>query len=300
MTQKPLLLLFLFLLASAPAALAEPPHRITIDGKFSDWASVPVHTDPAHNEHDTDHTGRHDRPDHVEHADVDILEYKFTHDADNLYAYFKTRGVIGRTQRAGPGKTAGQFYAIIALNVDGDDRSGYWLHEGGYYPTSRGYDVNAEMEWYDGHFNLGDYLNHGCRNERELTQAFLDQSAGAYKKGKDGPYRPGFVRLAPGTYSRYTQWVYHANDTITFVRDKYRRQEGIIKGALSADGHELEMAVPMKGFLKDPAGKPLVALGRRLTVSFSLEASGELAAGGRWASNTAAPIKNYRLEPPRK
>jgi hypothetical protein len=299
MRQRWLVPALLLTLAARPAA-AEPPHRITIDGKFDDWAGVPVHTDPAHNEHDTDHTGRHDRPAHVEHADVDILEYKFTHDADKLYAYFKSRGVIGRTQRAGPGKTAGQFYAILALDVDGDDRTGYWLHEGGYFPTGRGYDVNAEIEWYDGHFNVGDYLNHGCRNERELAQAFLDQSAGAYKKAKDGPYRPGFVRLAPGTYRHYTQWVYHANDTISFVRDKCPRQEGIIKGALSADGHELEMAIPMKGFLKDPAGKPLVALGRRLTVSLSLEASGELAAGRRWASNTAAPIKSYRLEAPRK
>src|SRR6516225_930863 len=73
----------------------EPPHRITIDGRFADWADVPAHTDPPNNEHDTDHRGRDDTPRHVDHPDVDILEYKFTHDAENLYAYFKARGVIG-------------------------------------------------------------------------------------------------------------------------------------------------------------------------------------------------------------
>src|SRR6516225_8506304 len=84
-------------IATLPAAPQKPGPRITIDGKFADWAGVPAHADPANNEHDTDHKGRHDKPKHVDHPDVDILEYKLTHDVDNLYAYFKARGVIGRT-----------------------------------------------------------------------------------------------------------------------------------------------------------------------------------------------------------
>jgi hypothetical protein len=278
-------------------ARAEPVRHIVIDGNFQDWAKVPAYTDPSGNEHDTDHKGRSDIPKHADHADVDLLEYKFAHDAENLYAYFKVRGVIGRTQKAGPGKEAGRYYAILALDVDGDEKTGYWLHEGGYYPTSRGYDVNAEIEWYNGRLNAGYYLNHACRNPQELAQAFRDQSAGKYRKGKDGPYPPGFVRLGPGTYDFYTQWVYGADDRITFTQDGGPRQAGIITGAVSADGHELEMAIPMKGFLVDPAGQPLVRLGRKLTVSFSLEASGELAGGRRWASNTGAPIRGYVLEP---
>jgi hypothetical protein len=31
---------------------------------------------------------------------VDLLEYKFAHDANNFFAYFKARGIIGRTQAA--------------------------------------------------------------------------------------------------------------------------------------------------------------------------------------------------------
>jgi hypothetical protein len=83
---------------------AAPPRSIVIDGKFDDWKDVPAYTDPPHNEHDTDHNGPGDKPEHVEHADVDLLEYKLTHDADNLYAYFKARGVIGRTQPAAADK----------------------------------------------------------------------------------------------------------------------------------------------------------------------------------------------------
>src|SRR5438309_3345023 len=146
---------------------AEPPRAIVIDGRFDDWKDVRTYTDPPNNEHDTDHKDRDDRPAHVDHPDVDLLEYKFTHDAENLYAYFKARGMIGRTQTAA-GKPAGRFYAILAIDVDDDTQTGYWLHEGGYYPTSAGYDVNAEVEWYGGRLNCGNYLNHACRNQAEL------------------------------------------------------------------------------------------------------------------------------------
>jgi hypothetical protein len=277
---------------------AEPVRKITIDGNFADWADVPAHTDPPNNEHDTDHSGRQDKPRHVDHPDVDILEFKFTHDEKNLYAYFKARGVIGRTQAAGPGKVAGRYYAIVTIDVDQDEKTGYWLHEGGFYPTSGGYDVNGEIEWYNNRLNTGHYINHACRDEKELAQAFLDQSSGRYKKGLAGPYPAGFLRIGAGTYKHYTEWVYHPNGTITFVRDEGPKTLGIIKGAVSADGHELEMVIPLKGFLKDKAGKPVIALGQKINISMSLEASGELAPGGQWASNTAAPIKGYVLEPP--
>lgn len=287
-------------LTEAAIQESKPARPIAIDGRFDDWKSVPVHRDPAHNEHDTSHNKKNDRPKRVEHADVDLLEYKFTHDADQLYAYFKARGLIGRTQTAAPGKKAGRYYAIVTIDIDNDARTGYWLHEGGFYPTSAGYDVNAEIEWYNGRINTGHYINHACLNQDELDQAFLDQSVGKHKKGHAGPYPAGFVRLGPGTYKHYTEWVYHANDTITFVRDQGPQTPGTIKGALSADGHEMEMGIPMKGFLTDPKGQPLMKLGQTINISMSLEASGELAQDGRWASNTAEPIRGYVLEQPKR
>src|SRR5207249_3763659 len=89
------------------AAFAENTHNIVIDGSFSDWASVPSHSDPVggpgvlHNgipdTHDTDHKLPNDIPAYVNHPDIDLVEYKFTHDSSNLYAYFRATGVIGRT-----------------------------------------------------------------------------------------------------------------------------------------------------------------------------------------------------------
>src|SRR6266478_4573047 len=229
---------------------ADTPRTIKIDGKFDDWAGIKSYTDPANNTHDTDHKEKDDKPEAVDNPDTDLLEYKFTHDKDNLYAYFRARGVIGRTQVEGPDKKAGRYYAILAIDVDNDPKTGYWLHEGGFYPTSAGYDQNAEIEFYNGRVNTGHYINHACLNQVELDQAFLDQSSGKYRPGHPGPYPAGFMRMGAGTYKYYTEWVYHADDTITFVKDKGPKTLGIVHGELSPDGHELEMCIPRKGFLK--------------------------------------------------
>ena len=278
----------------AAYALAEPIHPIEIDGSFDDWADVPSHVDAADNTHDTDHSGPDDTPAYVQHEDVDLLEFKFTHDESNLYAYFLATGVIGRTQTEATGK-AGRYYVIVTIDVDNDDNTGYWLHEGGYYPTGAGYDMNMEVEFYDGTFNTGHYLNHGCLNEAERDAAYADQAN-------------GIVNVRPGTYDWYTQWVMFdvptglpeeiilpSGASIVWVWDKGSVYQGIIEIALSPDGHEAEMVAPFRGFMEDADGNPIMALGKTIDVSFSLEASGELAVGGDWASNTGDPILGYYL-----
>lgn len=282
---------------------AEPIHHITIDGDFSDWAEVPAYHDPVAgpgvlhhgipDTHDTDHKLPGDVPAYVAHPDVDLVEFKFTHDESNLYAYFRATGVIGR---GSPEK--GRYYVIVTLDVDNDETTGYALNEGGYYPVSTGYDMNMEIEYYQDTFNTGHYLNHGARNQAELDAAIQDQTN-------------GIVRILPGTYKYYSQWVWFDSDSqgdyrlpppdndasITFVADKGPVYQGIIRIARSADGHEAEMVAPFRGFMRDPSGQPLMKLGMTLNLSFSLEASGELAPGGEWASDTGDPIVGYYLSP---
>lgn len=263
--------------------VAQTHRPIVINGDFTDWAVVPSYYDPAGDPHDTDHSGPLECPVRVEHPDVDILEYKFAHDTENLYAYFRASGQIGRTQTTAQGR-AGRYYAIVTIDVDRDEATGYGLHEGGYYPTSSGYDMNMEIEWYNGAYNTGHYINHGCRNAAELAQAFEDQAR-------------GIVRVLPGSYEYYTQWVMFDDGSIEFVEDGGPVYYGIIRVAVSPDGHEMEMVAPFRGFMRDPLGDPIVALGKNIKVSFSLEASGELAPGGQWASDTAEPIRPYYLRP---
>jgi len=272
-------------------------NSITIDGDFSDWVGLPSYMDPVDDQHDTDHDQPGDTPAYVDHEDVDLLEFKFTHDANNLYAYFRATGEIGRTQTSGAG-TAGRYYVIVTIDVDNNDTTGYWLNEGGYYPTSAGYDMNMEVEYYDGAFNTGHYLNHGCLDAAGYAAAQVDQANGV-------------VDVLPGTYDWYTQWVWwdtpqgnpgeitlpDGHSTIMWVVDKGPVYQGILTIALSGDGHEAEMMAPFRGFMDDktPPNDPIMALGRTIDISFSLEASGELAVGGQWASDTADPIEDYYL-----
>ncbi|MCA9102555.1 MAG: VPLPA-CTERM sorting domain-containing protein [Planctomycetales bacterium] len=276
---------------------AEPIRHITIDGSFSDWASVPSYFDAADNQHDTDHDQMNDVPNYVDHPDVDLLEYKFTHDQNNLYAYFRATGNIGATQSSSEGR-AGRYYVIVTIDVDNNDDTGYWLHEGGYFPTTDGYDMNMEAEFYDGTLNTVHYLSHDALDSTGLNQDFLDLTDGNYTSGNVGPYPIGTVTPASGNYDNYTQWVYHDDDTLTLVQDRGPVYTGIATLAVSPDGHELEMAAPFKGFLADMMGHANMGLGYTIDVSFSLEASGELAPGGEWASNTATPIIGYYLGVP--
>jgi len=295
-----------FFAGSIAPASGAATHNIVIDGNFSDWASVPSHYDPMGgpgvlhdgipDTHDTDHSGPNDVPVYVDHPDIDLVEFKFTHDSSNLYAYFRATGIIGNT--ISNATQHGRYYVIVTIDVDSNTNTGYGLHEGGYYPTSYGYDMNMEFEFYNGGPNKGNYLNHGATNQAQLDAAFQDQTN-------------GIVRVLPGSYDFYPEWVWFDNPTtgtnrlpapddfasITFVRDKGPRYQGIIRIALSPDGHEAEMAAPFRGFMRDPGGTPIIGLGKTLKISLSLEASGELAPGGTWAADTGDPIVGYYLSP---
>lgn len=301
-------------LGLAVRASAAPTNSITIDGNFSDWAAVPSHYDPAGgpgvlhhgipDTHDTDHSAPGEVPAYVSHPDIDLIEYKFTHDASNLYAYFRATGLIGHTITNAT--KHGRYYVIVTLDVDNNTNTGYALHEGGYYPTSHGYDMNMEVEYYDGHYNKGNYLNHGATNQAQLNAAFLDQMN-------------GIVRVLPGSYDYYPEWVWFDSPSgpnsgtnnlpppddyasIRFVKDKGPSYQGIIRIALSPDGHQAEMVAPFRGFMRDAtqphtSARPIITLGKTLNLSFSLEASGELAPGNNWASDTGDPIVGYYLSP---
>jgi hypothetical protein len=299
-------------IVTTQSALAEPIKHITIDGSFADWSSVPSHFDAALGEfhtgtnipdvHTTDPwnptTGP--VPPFTNHPDVDLREFKFAHDENNLYAYFRSAGVIGRTQQRPPGTSVsqGRYYVIVTIDVDNSDATGYDLHEGGYAPTSTGYDMNMELEFFDGAFNTGHYLSHDALSQAGEDQDTRDLTSGAWNGTSDGPFTPGFVQPALGNYPNYTQWVYHDNDTLTLVRDRGPVVPGIITMALSPDGHEIEIRAPFKGFLNNAAGNPNMALGKTLDVSFSLEASGQLVPGNTFGSDTGDPIVGYFLGGP--
>lgn len=290
----------LLALTLAPASFAAPIHPITIDGDMNDWENLPSYTDPLDDQHDTDHNLENDVPTYVDHPDVDLVEFKFTHDGQNLYAWFRARGQIANTAFDPDPEKGGRSYTIVTIDADQDDETGYPLHEGGYYPTTRGYDVNMEAEHYDGTFNTGHYLLHGCLGDDEGPAYFASQEEQSQ----------GLVSLVPGNYDCYTQWVWYddppgfeneiilpTGEAIYWVVDKGPvYANSIVEFAISADGHSAEMKTPVRGFMRNSVdGLPIIGLGKVLDLSFSLEATPELApnANGEWASDTADPINGY-------
>jgi hypothetical protein len=302
----------------AVSARGSQPRDIVIDGSFTDWSAVPSYLDPENDENQDYHGDAppplSENPTYPDHADVDILEYKFAHDENNLYAYFRSRGVIGQTQQQGQGNgRAGRYYVIVTIDVDNDNTTGYELRDGGYWisphwPLSNGYDMNMEIEFFDGTFNTGHYINHGALNDTELPALEAQQ-------------KQGVVDVLPGSYDSYTQWVMFDDPmsgdhdlgdgtSITFVADRGPVHQGIIRAALSPEGHELEMVAPFTGFMSYPGaggqrGDPIMALGRTIDIAFSLEHSGEMVVRPTdpdypvdWASDTAAPIVGYYLGVP--
>ena len=285
-------LLILLLLAQT---MIYAQDKITIDGNFDDWLSIPIAVkDSSNNVHDTDGYPEGGEPSQqIEYSDVDILEVKFANDDSTLYGYMKATGIIGRTSADSLGHSKkGRYYFIFTIDVDDNDTTGYPLREGGYWPDSKGYDMNMEVEFYNGAFNTGHYINHEYISETDFNANWENDLA------------QGIVRLAPGTYDWYSQWVRFADSTYVVVKDKGPVYQGIIEIAVSEDGHEAEMKAPFWGFMKTPEGENIIDVNQNIIVSASLEASGELSEeavknghtnGDKsyWGSNTAEPFSYY-------
>ncbi|MBK8946222.1 MAG: T9SS type A sorting domain-containing protein [Ignavibacteriae bacterium] len=96
------------------------------------------------------------------------------------------------------------------------------------------------------------------------------------------------------------------DSTYVVVEDKGPVYYGIIRIAVSDDGHEAEISAPFWGFLKTHEGKNIINLNQNIKISASLEGSGELSEeavklgytpGSKsvWGSNTALPF-NYFIK----
>lgn len=312
---------------------SDPINRnMIIDGRFDDWSNVQSYSDPQDNIngtvyqespwfpsikvpdcHDTMPGEPTDVPPHVYNPNVDIVEFKIAHDSTSLYIYYRVAdgGIIGKTT-VGPNEfdrnnpsnpTAGRYYIIATVNLDMNDKTGYWLNGGGYYPTAPGFDTNFEIEFYNGTFNQDYYLDHAASNDNEA------------KYLKQQNIKNKFI-IYPGTYPYYIQyiyWTYMPNPEemircldgpyllpvpypeyyICFTQDKAPGPfHGIITYARSEKGNELEMRVPFQGLLlnKD-TGLPPLTLGMKINISLSLETSEEYSLPKSWCSDTAPTIE---------
>jgi hypothetical protein len=323
----------LFIYSVIQIAESDPINRnIIIDGNFDDWLNVRSYSDPQDNRngtvyhqspwfpslnipdcHDTYATGQSEIPSHIYNPNIDIIEYKITHDDTSLYIYFRVvePGVIGYTAVGSGGfdpndplkPSAGRYYVITTVNIDMNNTTGYWLNGGGYYPTAPGFDGNFEIEFYNGTYNQDYYLDHAANNDNETSYL------------KEENIQNNFI-FRPALYQYYTEYVYWEHEPtsdeirrcldgpyklphpynesyICFTQDMAPGPfNGIITYARSEKGNELEMRAPFQGFLlnKD-TGLSTLQLGMTINISLSLETSPEYSSPQEWCSDTASTIQ---------
>ncbi|CAF1601150.1 unnamed protein product, partial [Didymodactylos carnosus] len=172
--------------------------KMIIDGNFDDWVDVRSYTDPVDNIdgtvyqtspwvpslkipdcHDTYSTKKTDIPKHIYNPNVNLVEFKITHDDTSLYIYYRVvdGGVIGKTSvgpgpfnRSDPSKpSAGRYYIKTIVNLDMNDTTGIWLNEDGFYPVAPGFDGRFRIEFYNGTYNQGSYADHGTNSSNETS-----------------------------------------------------------------------------------------------------------------------------------
>ncbi|CAF4921228.1 unnamed protein product [Rotaria sp. Silwood1] len=57
-------------------------------------------------------------------------------------------------------QSAERLYMITVVNIDMNDKRGYWLNEGVYDPTVPEFDATFDIEAYNDTYNQGYYLDH--------------------------------------------------------------------------------------------------------------------------------------------
>jgi len=313
----------LLILIAVISALGEHYHDIVIDGQFSDWGTILPHIDPdddingtvlndgVHDCHDTYHTqSSTETPTHVFNPNANILEYKFAHSEKEVYAYMKVKGNVGRTTVENETMTAGSYFLIVAINVDENDTTGYSLYQGGFFPTSVGYDMSFGLQYFNGSFNAGFLRNHGACDNESLIDAWRLQREGVTQLDEGNyPYHTSYIYWPPSTAPSpseaircpSTGLVTLPNRAVTCLLSEIKVNgpfQGGVQYARSKDRTQVEISVPMDAFMVTADGEPIVRLGNTIHISFSTIASGEFSLNGEWVSDTANPIRYYVLEAP--
>jgi hypothetical protein len=259
-------------LRGASSSRAPSLAPVKIDGRFDEWRSRHGIVDPEG-----------DFVSYLQYKpDTDLLELKVANDERHLYFYTRVAGRHGYTA---PGRD--RYYFYIYIDADRNPNTGYvpTRDDDCYYGVALGDDCEAQFEFVGGRFVKTFFGFAGNGSEKQILT--------------------GQVRLGPSWYNRY--------DDAKQLRDSYKVEivkrggalsitedftEGTsddIQIALSPDGSECEMRVEMSGFLKDAAGKPIIAPGQSIDLAAGVEASGESDGQSKWSADSTAVWHGYAI-----
>ena len=267
------------ILINAPQPADQPEAavaKIAIDGNFDDWRNVAGVDDP-----------RGDGVPYLEYIpDVDLLEFKVAHDDRHIYLYARVAGQVGRSHPDG-----GRSYFYAYMDVDQDSGTGFLptRDDDCYFGVDIGDDCEVQFEFVNNTFRKAFY--------------------GFCGLGGDGNVLKGQVTIGKSQYGRFddngieranykSEYIYR--DGITEITEDLKvGTSDAIRVAVSPDGREVEVVSAFTGFLKDPAGRPTVALGQTIDIAAGIECDSKAYLGKKhWAADSTIAIRGYRLSDP--
>jgi hypothetical protein len=245
---------------------------IGIDGRFEDWRNVRGIADPER-----------DIVSYLQHnADTDLLEFKVTSDAKNLYFYTRVAGRHGNT-----GPPRDRYYFYVYIDADRDPTTGYvpTREDDCYYGVALGDDCEAQFEFIGGRFVKTFFGFAGRSTEKDILAGRATIGPSWYAKhDEQGRLRDGYK----------VEYINRAG-RISITEDFKEGTSDDIQIALSPDGSECEMRASLSGFLRDANGKPTIAPGQRIDLAAGVEASGQIHGHRKWGADSTAIVRDYEI-----
>jgi hypothetical protein len=251
------------------------PAKITIDGNFDDWRNVAGVDDPVG-----------DLVPYLEYvADVDLLEFKVSHDNENIYLYARVAGQVGRSHPAG-----GRNYFYAYMDVDQNAGTGFLPSRDDecYYGVDIGDDCEVQFEFVENKFRKTFYGFCGLGGDDDVLKQNVTIGKSQYGRfDENGREREHYK----------SEYIYRGGET-EITEDLKLGTSDSIQLAVSPDGSEVEIVSNFAGFLKDPQGRPTVRLGQTIDLAAGMECDSKAYIGkSKWAADSTRAIRDYRLSP---
>lgn len=249
--------------------------KIDIDGKFDDWRNVAGIDDP-----------RGEVVPYLEYIpDVDLLEFKVSHDDQHIYLYARVAGKVGRSHPNG-----GRSYFYAYMDVDRNSGTGFLpsRDDDCYYGVDIGDDCEVQFEFVNNTLRKTFYGFCGIGgNDNVLKQQV------SIGKSQYGRFDANGVERA----NYKAEYIFRGGVT-EITEDLKFGTSDTIHIAVSPDGSEVEVSSTFTGFLKNPNGQPIVQLGQTIDIAVGMECDSKAYPGkAAWGADSTPIIRGYRLLP---
>ncbi len=249
--------------------------RIAIDGDFDDWRNIAGVDDP-----------RGDLVPYLEYIpDVDLLEFKVSHDNQNIYLYARVAGKVGRSHPRG-----GRAYFYAYMDVDRDSGTGFLptRDDDCYFGVDIGDDCEVQFEFVNNALRKTFYGFCGIGGNANVLKQQVSVGKSQY-----GRFDTQGVERA-----NYKSEYIYRNKVTEITEDLKLGTSDTIHLAVSPDGSEVEVSSTFTGFLKNPSGQPTVQLGQTIDLAVGMECDSKAYLGKTaWGADSTRAIRGYELVP---